>query len=109
MGTLSVVRATSGRKLDLGGVVCRVDVLRYDVYVYTTPHREDPMPEPTRNDPLPKEIICSVRIPRMEHMLLVALQMARGDETKSDTIREAVRRFVYAHVKLPERKEADNE
>ena len=46
-----------------------------------------------------KWVVVGVRLPRHLHSLLLAVQMVRGDETLSDTLREAVRLFVRMHMK----------
>ena len=47
----------------------------------------------------PKNILVTVRVPRQQHALLEAVREVRGDETRSDTVRVAITRFLKSYLK----------
>jgi hypothetical protein len=47
----------------------------------------------------PKKVLITIRISRTQNVLLNAVQEVRGDETRSDTMREALSAFLRLYIK----------
>jgi len=44
-------------------------------------------------------MVVSVRITHKDYAMLEAVRVARGDETRTDTLREAIKYFIDSHLK----------